>query len=230
MLFIDHDLPKGIGMSIIAAYIFYLFLELVPSILRDWDSLPAKAIAYRRLQLLLVRLDDIFISTYKKAKNKEDTRPENEFQIEDFYNSSFLKNFMSGFDLSQESKVYEAFTMKPLTFANTIMSNWNDVNKYANALIQMPCVQNDIKLAYQLDFLLDNNTLSYIFGMSHMFNISKINFEGFLSLNQIGDVSQKNSLNNIIQLHEIAFKYYDLLKKDDRFHSIVVAPNFYTMK
>lgn len=56
-------------MSIIAAYIFYFPIEFVPSLLRDYEKRPSQIIAYRRLQLLLVRLDDIAITMYNAAEN-----------------------------------------------------------------------------------------------------------------------------------------------------------------
>lgn len=68
-LYPNNQVISSIVMSIIAAYIFYFPIEFVPSLLRDYEKRPSQIIAYRRLQLLLVRLDDIAITMYNAAEN-----------------------------------------------------------------------------------------------------------------------------------------------------------------
>lgn len=65
---------KNIGYSIVAAYIFYLLNECTFNIINYFSRKKKrniiKAIAYRKLQLLLCRLDNIFISIYE-VKNQQ---------------------------------------------------------------------------------------------------------------------------------------------------------------
>ena len=225
MLFCHCDTWRGIGMSIIAAYMFYILIELVPSIIRDWETLPAKAMAYRRLQILLVKLDDIFVSAYMKAMNCQDGHPEQRMKLHEFYDPSFMVTFMNGFDLTQESGIID-WNEQQVSFLNLFKSRWVEIQACATTISQAQSVQDDIDLLFEVDYLISENSLATVFRLTNVPNMV-IGFENFLSLNQIGDSHQVNTFNNIIKLHQIAFRYYDMLKKDKRFSSIVFKPHFY---
>ena len=70
-MFVDDAILQGISLSIVAAYIFYLFMEFFPSLIRRHREYSMMAICYRNLQLMLNRLDCLFIEPYKAVmKNK----------------------------------------------------------------------------------------------------------------------------------------------------------------
>jgi hypothetical protein len=166
----------------------------------------------------------------KTVNNEQDSQPEIEFKLTDFYTSSFLRPIMSGFDLSQKCGVLERNTRRSMSFGEFFISEWNQVKIYANALLQMPTVQNDINLAYQIDYLLTENSLVISFDLLQT-TIFTVGFEYFLLLNQTAssdECFQEDTISNIIQLHKIASKYYDILKKDKRFRNIVYRPYFYS--
>lgn len=224
----NNAVVSGIAMSIIAAYVFYFPIEFIPSFLREWEKLPAQVLAYRRLQLLLVRLDDIFIAVYKATKGDSTPSPEKNMTLEQFYDPASMKAYMDGFDMSQESKVQSP--QGPLSYCQYGCSNWAKVSELAQSLLQMPIVQEDIDFMYEVSYLITDNNLQTIFSLATWLDISKFDCASYLGVNQIGNSSQIKTFNNILNLHRIANAYYCRLKKYKKFNGVVYEPYFYKAK
>ena len=87
---------SGILASIVAACIFFLLTDILPSYRRRKERAQQKYVAYRNLQLFLTYLDGVFISIYcirygmgyGDLGNKE---IENRMGLRDFYNVNVSK-------------------------------------------------------------------------------------------------------------------------------------------
>jgi len=221
----DNDISSGIAMSIIAAYVFYFPIEFIPSLLRDWEKRPAQVLAYRRLQLLLVRLDGIFIEVYKDAKGDPNLNPEKDMALEQFYDPDCMKTYMKDFDMRKKSRVQSPQGL--LSYYEYGRSNWKQVSELAQSLLQMPTVQEDIDFMYEISYLITDNNLQTIFSLATWLDVSNVDCATYLGVNQIGESSQIRTFNNILNLHRIANKYYCRLKKHKKFKGIVVEPYFF---
>ena len=93
---------NNVSYSIIAAYIFYLINDVIPSIIKFYDNKKRNkiimSITYRKLQLLLANFDGIFLETYKGIY-KVDYKG----NLYDFFNLEFLIKLVDNFDLRNES-------------------------------------------------------------------------------------------------------------------------------
>ncbi len=229
VLFCKNTILQGIGMSIIAAYIFYIPLELVPSVMRDREKLPSKVVAYRKLQGLLSRLDGMFISPYVKSidPNAHSPKLDDKITLTEFYNPDFMASFMTGFDLLQDSYVHNIVNLKPFSFREFLSIQWRDIRELSNSLLQLPIVQEDSTLAFHIEYLISDSMIKLVLEDAHVNNFA---FESLLSLNQKGIASQKLLFDRIIKLHEIAFKYYDELKHFNSFSTTISPPIFYPKK
>lgn len=228
-MFIDNVIWQSISSSIVAAYIFYLFMEFFPSLIRRHREYSMMAICYRNLQLMLNRLDSLFIEPYKTYMKHKIGNEETKISITAinvFFQIDFLKMFLIGFDLLQDSNcVYRDNSQKHLKFEEYLLSNWRDCKFYAQEAINMPYVQSNPKLYYDLKFLLSDSSIFLYF--EKLINWKEFNFDygNILCLNQ-PEIAER-SLNNILELHHIAFKMYKKLKIKKRF-PYVSKPEFYS--
>ena len=229
LLFFNNELATGIGLSIIAAFIFYIPLQFIPSLVSDYKKKTAQAIAYRKLQLLLFNLDSFFVSVYNKVKNAEDEKIEKTMTAEEFYSPEFLVPILKGFDLGQDSNI-SSFQGGQLTYFQSLNSNWHHILNLSNALTQMPIVQEDVQLLYDISYLAEDSSLSNIFKISHMLDVSKFDLSCYLSLNQIGEQCQIEMYRNLVSLHKVANEWYRKLRKCKRVRGIVYPPHFFEPK
>lgn len=224
----ENEIIKNIVMSIIAAYIFYFPIEFIPSLIRDYEERPAHIVAYRHLQLLLIRVDDIAITMYNAA-SKGTSHLEETLVLEEFYDAEFMKKYIENGDLKKLSKI-RAFDGRKLTYSESLIYNWKQILEMTSALLMMPIVQGNEKLLYELNYLITESIFKTIFDMGSVVNISDISPECFYGLNQIGSNAQKNHMDNIMQLHYLANDYYKELKKykrNDKYKGMIVEPNFF---
>ena len=225
MKYYRHEWIKNVGYSIVAAYIFYLLNECTFNIINYFSRKKKrniiKAIAYRKLQLLLCRLDDIFISIYE-AKNKQKYKG----TLNELYQVDVLRRLTSNFCLLDKSDILceeHNGSCRHLTYEEKLFSLWNDVKRYADELLNTQYIYFDYDLSYQIQYLVNDNFISTFFQKIYCFDkthslclfIPKGNREVI-----------EDAFNNIIKLHKIAFELYDCLKEDHRFKNIY-KPIFY---
>ena len=80
---------QGIAMSIVAAYIFYIIMQFIPTLVENYKKRSFMAIAYRKLQIMLNRLDALFIDPYKKVKCMG-LSEKIDLTLESFFDKEFL--------------------------------------------------------------------------------------------------------------------------------------------
>lgn len=225
LLFFNNEITTGIGLSIIAAFIFYIPLQFIPSLVSDYKKKSAQATAYRKLQLLLVNLDGFFVSVYNKVKNAEDEKIEKTMTADKFYSPEFILPILKNFDLRQASDI-STIEGGNLTYFQSLSSSWNQILKLSNTLIQMPIVQEDTQLLYDISYLADDSSLSDIFKIAHMVDVSQFDLSCYLSLNQIGERCQVEMYRDLVSLHKITSEWYRKLKKCKKVSGIVYPPYF----
>lgn len=216
------ELGYWISVSIIAAAIFFVFQTYIPAQKAEYLNRPSVAIAYRKLQLMLVRLDDLFVEPYKKITNTTSV----DLSVERFYHPEFLKDIFKKFDLTQDSPcAYMDNPTKHMSFDVYLKTQWEQAKSFAKDALLTPYAQTDPELSYQLEALLSESLFDMFFDLRQ--NGQCIDYSCVLSLNQPDTVICKNKLENIIALHKIAFSLYDTLKGDQRLKNIY-APPFYS--
>lgn len=203
------ELGYWISISIIAATIFYVFQTYIPTLMAENLNRPAMAITYRKLQLLLVRLDDLI-----------------DISFDDFFNASFLKSILTNFDLSQNSPChYMQHPETCMSYKDYFISQWNEAKTYAKDALITPYAQTNPELSYQLEYLASESSINMV--LTFLQKGQNIEYSCILGLNQLGDEVNTNNLENIKVLHQIAFSLYDNLKEDKRLKNIY-QPLFYT--
>lgn len=221
IFFAQNIIIQNIALSIISAYIFYLFLEFIPSLIKRYDDYALMASCYRKLQLMLNRLDNLFLEPYKKTHMSHDI---NTLNLEKFFNKNSL-SFLVNFDLSQDSNSVglENFQLK-LPFSQYLLNEWKECKFYAQKILQNPYVQTNPKLYYEIQYILYESSICKYFYISEQYN-SHIDYGQVLALNSSPENIEKH-IQNIIKIHKIAFKLYDNLKNKKRFENII-KPKFY---
>lgn len=221
--FKDCKLIENIGYGFIAAYIFYFINEFIPYLVNKYDEEKNNrlmmAITYRKLQLLLDRIDSMFLKIYK-IKNERNYLG----SVHNFYNEEFFKDFVCDFDLNQESDCLD-FRRDKLTYKEYFISNWQDIELYSKRLLSTNYMRFDADLAYEIEYLLSHNYIGVFCKFLH--NIENPNLKNIFPVEYFSEkTTPKNSLDNIINLHLIAFKMYDSLKYDKRI-KFLNKPEFY---
>lgn len=213
------ELGYWISVSVIAATIFFIFQTYIPSLKAEYLNRPAVAITFRKLQLMLVRLDNLIVEPYKKVKNIDKV----DMAVDCFFSSEALNGVFDGFDLGQDSPcVYEDCPERHLPFKDYLISLWEGAKSYAKDALLTPYAQTDPELSYQLEYLLSENSFDRTFQFIQKGRL--FNYTCILSLNQPDTKFCKNNLENIITLHKIAFSLYDILKEDNRLKNIYKPP------
>lgn len=213
------ELGYWISISVIAATIFFIFQTYIPAQKAEYINRPAVAIAFRKLQLMLVRLDDLIVEPYKKVKNIDKV----DMTVDCFFTSEFLNGIFDGFDLGQDSPcAYENCLEKHLPFKDYLISRWEETKSYAKDALLTSYAQTDPELSYQLEYLLSENSFDRTFKLIQ--RGYPLNYACILSLNQPNSQFCKNKVENIVTLHKIAFSLYDILKEDSRLKNIYKPP------
>lgn len=216
------ELVYGISISIIAATIFYVFQTYIPALMAENSNRPAMAITYRKLQLLIVRLDNLIIEPYKKINNATEV----DISFDAFFNASFLQKFLKNFDLSQNSPCH--YMNRPeicMSYKDYFISQWNEAKTYAKDALLTPYAQTNPELSYQLEYLVSESSINKT--LAFLQQGQNIEYSCILNLNQLDNEFTKKNLENIKALHQIAFSLYDNLKEDKRLNNIY-QPLFYT--
>lgn len=213
------ELCYWISISIISATIFFIFQTYIPSQKEEYLKRPSVAITYRKLQLMLVRLDDLVCVPYQKIKSIAEI----DMDVDHFFKSENLVGVFDEFDLSQDSPyLCKISPQKYISFKDYFISQWEEVKSFAKDALLTPYAQTAPELSYQLEYLLSESSFDRVFK-----SLAKgylIDYSCILSLNQPDTKFCKNDLENIVAFHKIAFSLYDILKEDSRLKNIYKPP------
>ena len=215
----------GIGQSIIASFFFYLMLEYFPMRNKDYQNVKADAVLYRHLQLLLVRLDDIFICPHKVLKSE--TERVYSMSVEEFYSKEFQLEVMNDFNLN--SFVQNSIDNKPITYREYIYFCWNGIKQYAHLIINNNRIYDNTDLYYEIDHLLNETMLARLLNNTSI--LSCINCNDICYLLYPEDVNgniNDSFEKHLIKIHQLAFDMYDNIHKYDLDN--VYEPMFYNRK
>ena len=218
-----HNITISIGTSIIAAYIFYVFMEFIPALNTSRKEKLAWIVIYRHLQLLLSRLDDIILEAYK-ISTKEDVLKSN-LSISDVYDPNRIKDKFQNLSLGTQTGIID-FYSKPLTFYDYILVSWNEILTNANFILSIPIIQSDPSLVYEITYLIYESRLSVCLRFLNHCDLSKFMLYNFWMGKTFEDENENKTCTNIIKLHSIANSYYVKLAKI-KSSDIIFKPNFY---
>lgn len=233
LLFCNNIIIQGIAMSVIAAYIFYLMIEFIPSLLRAYENLPAMATTYRHLQLLLLNLDGIFLEAYKEVSGRGSSDPrvyqdvDLGVEYKTFFEKQFLFGVLNNFDLLKVSKR----AGKNQIYMESFIEKWRNIDRHVYEISKTSYINNNELLRYSLDYLIKESHMAvafaiYLEGRPGAWLV-QVNFASILGFDQSGTSWDEVGVQNIKQIHEIAFQMYDILKKDERVKNIIFRPDFY---
>lgn len=242
LLFVsDCGIGRDISLGIISAYIFYLIIEFIPAVVQSYREYSIMAITYRKVQLMLHRLDSLFLEPYKTyVKNKkkktengvensgDNTEQVGHIALDKFYDKDFLI-FLDNFDLLQESNAvsFQGHSFRHISFKERLNGLWKECVKYANEALNTSYIEKTPELAYLIQNLISESTIHVYFDLVCEIN-SNENYSWVLDLKQSNNKAYINTINTIIKIHKIAFSMYDKLK--NKKHLIVSEPMFYENK
>ena len=219
----------GVGQSVIAAYVFYIFLDFFPQLFRSYNVSYQEKIVYDFLRMMLLRLDELFILPFQQVHTNRKLPP-----LKVFFSDEFLRSFILNFDSSTAHSNTEMYNPNgnhiEIPFIQYIRQKWNETQNYIRQLIIIPYVNENNELFYQLKYLNFNSWISQYFTLIHTFQGDTINTpQGASRLpyylligyhyNMDGGnkvVFDKTTAENIIKLHELAFEMYKRLNGDPR--------------
>lgn len=218
---------NNVSYSIIAAYIFYLINDVIPNIIKFYDNKKRNkiimSITYRKLQLLLASFDGIFLETYKGI-HKVDYKG----NLYDFFNLEFLIKLVDNFDLRNESNtvaIDKAGNQIKLNCETHFYNTWRKIKDLGQNLLSTQYITKNEKLAYEVEFLLSESSISTYFDY-----ISSDSNHTLTNIFPVDVKTEKRTdkrwIECVINLHKIAFKMYDELKKENYLRNIF-APKFY---
>lgn len=217
---------NNVGYSIIAAYIFYLINEVIPSIIQFYNNRKRNriimSIAYRKLQLLLVNLDGIFLEIYKDKNNEEYKGSLNEF-----YEINFLYKLLVDFDLSKLSNIYTVDASGneiKLTYEENLNNTWSSIKRLAQDILNTQYILENHKLAYEVEFLISESNLSTYFKLRRFYNDHLLVHIFMRTIDN--NITDSNLLKCIKSIHKIAFDMYDDLNNEKELRNIF-PPKFY---
>ena len=221
----DNEFFKNVSYSIVAATIFYIIVEYIPELKREnrrqQEELYLKVIAYRKLQLCLTRVDNIFVSMYREL-NKIKNFQEVDMSLEEFYDIKHIMAIVDNFDINASVPAINRFN-KNISYKEYLQLTWKETVQYTNEALSTRYVEMNAVLAYELQYLISEGTLPVFFKMLELRDISTKDIfpRGIHNERYEGD-----TLRNIIRLHKIAFSLYNELKVDKIFNAIY-KPSFY---
>ena len=221
----DNEFFKNVSYSIVAATIFYIIVEYIPELKREnrrkQEELYLKAIAYRKLQLCLTRVDSIFTDMYREL-NEIKNFQEVEMSLEEFYDIEHIMNIVDNIDINTSAPVISRFN-KDISYKEYLRLTWNEAVQYANEALGTRYVEMNAVLAYELQYLISEGTLPVFF---KMLDVRDISTKDIFPKGTNNERYEGDTLRNIIQLHKIAFSLYNELKVDKSFKAIY-KPCFY---
>lgn len=202
----DSTAMEGICMSYVAAYIFYMVNDVIPSSKRRYTE---KVMVYRKLQLILVKLDSIFEEVVSLNGGKKRIV---DYKLDEFFSEGVLKQYLVGFDDTQDSSVVSSIqSLSRMKCFDLFQSLWSEITSYCEILCNMDCNSyNNTELVYCLLYLVNESSMSIYFKLRKKQNLA---FECIIFLNDTESAAFKNSLTNIIRLHKIAHSLYDSKKE-----------------
>ena len=85
-LYFDKDtILVGIGQSIIATYIFYIFLDCFPKVFSAYENSYQQKSSYDLLRLMLLRIDEMFLYPFEQiCVNQKEPK------LQEFFSLHFL--------------------------------------------------------------------------------------------------------------------------------------------
>lgn len=225
MLFLtDSTIISGISMSYIAAYVFYLINEVLPT---SRKCTTEKVLVYRKLQILLVRLDSIFEEVLEVSKRPRKLK---EYKLDEFFSKEVLQSCLVGFDDNQDGiSVSFSQPYKAIKCSDHFLSLWKEIRDYGQSICETNCMAYDkTELVYCISYLINESSISHYFAIKSRRIRSE--FGCILSLNQIDTQYFSEAVMNIKKLHRIAFSLYDSLKRKKKYRHIVYEPYFYSQE
>lgn len=219
----------GIGQSIFAAYIFYVFLDFLPQVFLAYDESYQEKMSYDLLRIMLMRLDDLFIEPFKQIY-KEKELP----NLEGFFSEEFLLDFLCKFDVAhaKSNAGYPGFDGKihHLTFIQYAQQYWNEIQGDIQDLIFFPYIRENNELFSLLQYLKHSSYLVHYFKLINMMNmvsLPNIPYVTIIGYGQDGNnhfYRQEGTVESIVRLHLIAFDIYKRLMNDQRWKEIFPPP------
>lgn len=225
----DNVVIQSIGCSMIASVMYFFAMDFWSSLDEHQKKKKKNALIYRQLQLLLVRLDSIFLDPYEYVRHKaiyDYYSDPSMMRVEDFYDISLLRRYTTNFNLQQESMVQD-LSGRHLTFYETIIWRWKELNEYANKLISLAESIGADSLIYEVSYLIEESTLKHTVEISQKLNIPFNELGTYFNLNYSNPSITIRTIDCIINLHRFAYKYYESLRREKHLQALVHKPSFY---
>lgn len=182
----------------IAAYIFYLIMNVLPDLSAFMADIKQELGDYRRLQLMSVKLFSLYRCLIEqtgcvlKPKDKK---------LEDFYNEEFLKttigkiDFQSNFTLKARLADFKGSTCKDF-----YLFLWNDIESYGRELLSSRFVRVRPDLWLQINELINESSLKTL---ADIFKVDKTSSFKCIDFSWV---------ENVLELHYSAFEWYKYLR------------------
>ena len=180
----------------------------------EFQNIKADAILYRKLQLLLVRLDNIFKQPHI-VLNKQTC---NNISVEHFYSEKFQLQVLMTFSLDTQ---IPSFCMKigkdkfqKISYEELIFNHWKEIKDYSRDMINNNRIYDNVDLLYEIEYLINDSLLAIIMNKGLLINMKNKNDVSYLLYSSDGKGNVNNDFErHMIKLHHLAFDMYDKLNK-----------------
>ena len=221
---------SGILASIVAAYIFFLLTDRLPSYMRRKERAQQKYVAYRNLQLFLTYLDGVFISIYcirygMGYGDLDSKAIENRMGLRDFYNVSMIA-WLNDVILRPNSGNGRT-SCQASDLKTHIEKEWKEARRYANRVLSSTYINRDAELEYLVSHLIFDHSVNVLFRM--METNPKETYRASCLISSVcgkaGD--REKAVQDIISIHEHAIEMYRDLANVKDVSSFLYPPPFY---
>ncbi len=223
------EIIVGISASLVAAYIFMSFLEIIPYYRDAYKRRIEAAILYRDLQLFLTRIDDYFLVPYW-VKNIKDNEPNKEYdswvkntglRLEEVFSLQFYNDYVRNFDWN------ETYPHTGMNCRKYFEIEWGDIKEFTERILnRFPLLQEfDIELAYLLQHIGHDSLFNFLFKFSERESNLQHGFK-LLAWNGENQM-EKDIFSPLKRIHSFVWNIYETIQKDSSLPGEIYTPRFY---
>lgn len=164
----------NIGVSFVAAYIFFVMQVLIPEYVMErkvkLEQIPKRCAVHRQVQLFTVNLLKLYGGFYKKNDNVE--------TVQELFCENNLKNCMENIDIKDESHAIGCLDRHQLLWGEYLRFEFNRISDMAEEILKSYSSVLPNKIAYDLYFL--NTESTCLNGVKYRLNMLRGNERGSL--------------------------------------------------
>lgn len=150
----ESDFMYNIGISFIAAYIFFVMQVMIPEAVMEYkiklEQIPKRCMAHRQVQLFTVNLLKIYGGFYRKSDNIN--------CVQELFYEDNLKSHMEHIDIQDISPAIGGLDRHKLSWGEYLRDEFNWINDIGKDILKNYLSVLPNKISYNIFFLVNDST------------------------------------------------------------------------